>query len=197
MRTKVLLVPGWRDSGPDHWQTRWQKRFPAFRRLQLAAADWETPNREVWVEALTARIAELGAPVVLVAHSLGCIAVQHLAPLALAPVVGALFVAPADPETREPLASFAPVPMRRLPFVSKVIASADDPFCPADRSSAYAEAWGSRMTLLDNAGHINAESGHGDWPEGLKHLETLRREIDWKTQPREVVRAPRATRSTT
>lgn len=186
MRTKVLLVPGWRDSGPDHWQSRWQARFRAFRRLELAPADWAEPTREVWTAALAAKIAELGAPVVLVAHSLGCIAVQHLPPAALAPVVGALFVAPADPASREPLADFAPVPMQRLPFVSKLIASGDDPFCHADRAHAYADAWGSRLTLLDNAGHINAESGHGDWPEGLKHLETLRREIDWKTEPRNV-----------
>jgi len=186
MRAKILLVPGWRNSGPDHWQSRWQARFPTFHRLELDAADWEQPTRAVWTDALAAKIERLGAPVLVVAHSLGCIAFQHLSPSVMTSVVGALFVAPADPETRPPLADFAPVPLRRLPFVSKLIASADDPFCCADRASAYAEAWGSRMTLLDNAGHINAESGHGEWPEGLRQLDTLRREINWKTEPRDV-----------
>jgi predicted alpha/beta hydrolase family esterase len=31
----------------------------------------------------------------------------------------------------------------------------------------FAKAWGSDLSIIANAGHINTASGHGPWPEGL------------------------------
>ena len=44
---------------------------------------------------------------------------------------------------------------------------------PVRLAGAYARAWGSEFVRVPKAGHINVESGHGDWPLGLALLESL------------------------
>jgi len=112
-------------------------------------------------------------PVVVVAHSLGSIATTHLSSEVSERIQGALLVAPADPERRAPLVDFAPVPYHALPYRSVLVASSNDPFCPVRTAGAYARAWGSEFVRLQNAGHINIESGFGAWPLGLALLQSL------------------------
>lgn len=167
----VIIVPGWRDSGPGHWQSLWAEQLPRARRV--VQDNWISPTRQAWVTRLAETIASTPGPVVLAAHSLGCMAVVHLPPEATRCVQGALLVAPADPERRAVLADFAPVPWQPLPYPSIVVASDNDPYCPARRSSAYARAWESSFVRLRQAGHINVASGHGAWPLGLGLLQGL------------------------
>ena len=171
MTTPVIIVPGWRDSGPGHWQSLWAERMQSARRV--VQDDWVSPKREAWVGALERLILAQERPVVIAAHSLGCIATTHLGEAAASRVAGALLVAPADPERRAALNDFAPVPYARLPYRSIVVASSNDPFCPVRLAGAYARAWGSEFVRMQNAGHINVDSGHGDWPLGLALLESL------------------------
>jgi predicted alpha/beta hydrolase family esterase len=138
--------------------------------------DWVSPTRAAWVGALTRLVLDGDGPVVLAAHSLGCIAVAHLPPEAAARVQGALLVAPADPERRAVLHDFAPVPYAALPYRSIVVASSNDPFCPVRLAGAYARAWGSEFVRMQNAGHINIDSGHGPWPLGLALFQSLHSE---------------------
>jgi predicted alpha/beta hydrolase family esterase len=167
----LLIVPGWRDSGPGHWQSLWAERMQGAQRV--VQDDWITPNRAAWVAAVEQRVLACPGPVVIAAHSLGCIAVTHLGAVAAARIRGALLVAPADPERRAALSDFAPVPFAALPYRSILVASSNDPFCPVRRAGAYARAWGSEFVRMQNAGHINIESGHGDWPLGLALLHSL------------------------
>ena len=161
----LVIVPGWRNSGPGHWQTLWEQQIPgAVRVLQ---DDWITPTRNAWVASITRTILEQPGPVVIAAHSLGCIATAHLPDAVARRISSALLVAPADPERRGILADFAPVPHQPLPYNSLVVASNDDPFCPVRTAGAYARAWDSEFLRLQNAGHINVDSGHGHWPLGL------------------------------
>jgi len=170
-KATILIVPGWRDSGPGHWQSLWAERMQGA--LRVVQDDWITPSRAAWVAALEERVLESPGPVVIAAHSLGCIATTHLSPAAAARISGALLVAPADPERRAVLSDFAPVPFGPLPYRSIVVASSNDPFCPVRLAGAYARAWGSEFVRMQNAGHINIESGHGDWPLGLALLQSL------------------------
>lgn len=167
----IIIIPGWRDSGPGHWQSLWAEQLPGVVRVRQD--DWITPSRGAWVASITRTILEQPGPVVIAAHSLGCIATMHLPPEAVERIHGALLVAPADPERRAVLADFAPVPYQSLPYHSILVASSNDPYCPVRLSSAYARAWGSEFVRLQNVGHINTESGHGDWPLGKAILTTL------------------------
>ncbi|MEI8171782.1 MAG: alpha/beta hydrolase [Rhodoferax sp.] len=167
----IIIVPGWRDSGPGHWQSLWADALPGAVRVKQD--DWITPSRKAWVASIGQTILAQDGPVVIVAHSLGCIATTHLPPEAVEKIQGALLVAPADPERRSILADFAPVPYQPLPYRSIIVASSNDPYCPVRTAGAYARAWGSEFVRLQMAGHINIESGFGAWPLGLALLQSL------------------------
>ncbi|HZU32227.1 MAG TPA: prephenate dehydrogenase/arogenate dehydrogenase family protein [Candidatus Angelobacter sp.] len=174
----VLVLPGWQNSGPRHWQTLWEQQNPIFLRVQQR--DWEFPHREWWLERITAEVRQAPAPIVFAAHSLGCIALVHwckaAAPAELAKIKGALLVAPADVDSKDApkqLKDFSPVPHDLLPFPSILVTSSNDPHVTLSRARDFARSWGSRFVNIGAAGHINGESGLGDWPEGkrlLRHL---------------------------
>lgn len=171
----VLVLPGWQNSGPDHWQSRWEA-LHGFRRVDQH--DWMTPRRGDWIARLEDVILGGDGPVVLVAHSLGCILTAAWAEVSRSTgrVQGALLVAPGDPERdelRPLLPSWAPIVRQRLPFPSVLVGSRDDPYCDFAKAQGLAETWGSRFVDIGERGHINAESGLGDWPEGLELLGSL------------------------
>ena len=179
----LVIVPGWRNSGPGHWQSLWAERLSGAVRVEMAEDDWQRPKRHAWVQAIAHTIQAQSGPVVVAAHSLGCIATTHLPSEVARRIRGALLVAPADPERRGVLADFAPVPYQPLPYRSVVVASTHDPYCPIRTAGAYARSWGSEVVRLQNAGHINTESGHGEWPLGLALLQSLLAEHSWRAQP--------------
>ena len=174
MRTsdvEILIIPGWTNSGPDHWQSRWQRHFKTARRVEQA--DWERPEREAWVGRIVAAVAAAQRPAVLVAHSCGVLAVAHAAPLLdRARLAGAFLVAPPDLDAHAGLlpganGGFAPVPRERLPFPARLIASSTDPYCTVERAQEIGRVWGADTSVIAKAGHLNTESGHGPWPDGL------------------------------
>ena len=174
-QTPILILPGYGDSGPEHWQSHWERADPACRRV--VQDDWLAPRLDAWLTTLDRHIALCAAPPVLVAHSLACSLVAHWAARPGAAAKGALLVAPADVDSalRTPsvVRSFSPIPVARLRFPSIVVASTDDPFASLERAAAFATAWGSRLVTIERAGHINADAGYGPWPEGRRLLAEL------------------------
>ena len=135
----IFIVPGLSGGTDDHWYSRWAAKLPTARRVQQA--DWHNPNLEDWTERLVEMVREATRPVVLVAHSLGCIAIAHAAPEIAAKVAGAFLVAPPSREVMLSIAevdpAFADVPRGPLPFPAVLIASRDD---------SYADFVGERET---------------------------------------------------
>lgn len=172
MDCDVITVAGLWNSGPEHWQTLWEHKHHGWKRA--AHRDWNNPTCEEWVAELDAAIALSEGPPVLVAHSLGCVTVAKWAasgsPLKVA---GAFLVAPSDADAQSHPAEaigFGPMPMERLPFPSMVVASSNDQYVTLARARAIAAAWGSRFVEIGEAGHINGDSGYGQWPEGEQML---------------------------
>ena len=172
MRTSdvdILLVPDWAGSGPDHWQSRWGRSLSTAR--IIAQGDLGTPRKDDWVGRIVEAVRQARRPVVLVAHSGGVAAVAHAAPLLTGlDVAGAYLVAPADLEEADEGSAegaFTPMPLAPLPFPAVVVASSSDPHCSMERARTFAEAWGATLVPAGDAGHIDDESGHGPWPEGL------------------------------
>ena len=174
----ILIVPGWSSSGPDHWQSRWERTLKTARRVEQH--DWFAPDREAWVGRIIDATVASNRPVVLVAHSLGVAAVAHVAErIPKGFLSGAFLVAPADvdnanawPETEGlrldgSASGFAPLPQKAFPFPSVLIASSNDAYCSLDRANALATAWGSTLVEAGDVGHINSASGHGPWPDGV------------------------------
>ncbi len=178
----VLLIPGLEDSGPDHWQSLWERDDAHCHKVDLGL--WDRPHRNTWVNKLNLaiyRAAQNGQrPVVLVAHSLGCMVAAWWARLEQPtygdPVVGALLVAPPEVDffpRDERLSVFAPTPAEPLPFPSIMVASHDDPWIGFAGARSLARRWGSELIDAGRAGHLNAESDLGHWPEGRRLLARL------------------------
>jgi hypothetical protein len=173
MRTSdcdILIVPGYTNSGPDHWQTRWERQLSTARRVEQAS--WDEPDPDSWAARIVEEVERATRPVVLVAHSLGVVAVALAAPrLDGDRVRGAFLVGLPDLDDPEfPIAiekPFAPIPRDPLPFPSVLVASRNDPYCAYDKAEDVAYAWGSAIVDAGESGHINTASGHGPWPEGL------------------------------
>ena len=171
----VLMVPGFTGSGPDHWQSIWQRSDSGMRRV--SQRDWDHPHAAEWISTIESTIRHASRPLVLVGHSLGSIAIVHWSRLyGSALVRGALLVAPSDTESSaapEEIRRFGSVPNDKLPFLSIVVASENDEFLHWRRAREFATAWGSEIVSAGSAGHLNTASGHGPWPEGLELLRQL------------------------
>jgi len=184
MRLQPIIVPGWKDSGPGHWQSLWERLLP--HAVRVRQPDWSAPQPAVWNAAVAATVDAATCPALLIAHSLGCLAVANLPVPLRSKVAAALLVAPADierPGAPDCLAAFAPIARQPLPFQSVVVASDDDPYCRLERAQQFARDWGSRLIVVPAGGHLNADSDLGDWPEGLKILTALRRRAAWRVSP--------------
>lgn len=195
----VLVLPGWQNSGPAHWQSRWEAAH-GYTRVQQH--DWERPLRGDWLMQLEEAVLrsnggripiqdddtsgnsgartklDFDPHLILVAHSLGCIQVAAWAAHSknTQRVKAALLVAPGDVERealRALLPSWSPIVRQSLPFKSILVASRDDPHCSYEKAESLARDWGAELVDLGNAGHINADSGLGDWPQGQALLRRL------------------------
>lgn len=171
----VLLLPGWQDSGPGHWQTEWE-RLHGYRRVQQH--DWMRPLRGDWSTRLEEVVADASGPLLLAAHSLGCILTAWWAAHTrhAHKVRGALLVAPGDverPDLAAQIRGWMPIARQALPFPCVLVGSRNDPYCSLERARGLAADWGARFVDHGACGHINAESALGDWPEGHALLHSL------------------------
>jgi predicted alpha/beta hydrolase family esterase len=171
----IFILPGWQNSGPAHWQSRWEL-LRGYTRVQQH--NWMQPLRGDWMMQLEEAVLAATTPVVLVAHSLGCMLTAAWAQHSqnTVKVKAAFLVAPGDPEREElraVLKSWSPVVMDKLPFAAVLLGSHNDPYCSFARAQSFAAAWGADFVDYGNAGHINADTGLGDWADGQARLQAL------------------------
>ncbi|PQA82332.1 alpha/beta hydrolase [Limnohabitans sp. TS-CS-82] len=169
----VLIIPGLRDHVPTHWQTLLAQQLAKVCVVPpMGRADLDCNKRVCAIEA--AMIAIQG-PVVLVAHSGGCVMVAHWARTSQHAhrVLGALLATPPDFELPMPegypsltmlqSGGWLPVPRQVLPFRSLVATSTNDPLGQQDRVVKLAQDWGSEIIDLGGVGHLNPAFGFGEW----------------------------------
>jgi uncharacterized protein len=173
--TNYFIIPGLGNSGPEHWQTFFEKSSDNFQRINQQ--EWDAPACNDWVTTIDNAISGYDpATVILIGHSLGCTTIAHWAAQSNKIIKGALLVSPSDIETPVytfPATGFDPIPKTKINFPTIVVASTDDPWVSIERAKYFADQWGSKFVNIGNAGHINAESGHGPWHRGLEILQQL------------------------
>lgn len=178
----VLLVPGLRDHVEQHWQTLLWDQLPGCRSVApMGRDDLDCARR---IDAIEQAAQAIAGPLVLVAHSGGCIMLAHWARRTSRGVHGALLATPPDFESPMPpgyptlaqlqAGGWLPVPRQRLPFPSIVAASRNDPLGSFARVAALAADWGSDLADLGEVGHLNPASGFGPWPAAPGFIERLR-----------------------
>jgi len=165
----ILIVPGLGGSAEDHWQSRWERQLSSARRVPQT--DWDHPNLANWLRNLTQALSEATKPPVIIGHSLGALTIAHLPEDLAAKVKGAMLVTPPSLTSVLQIAeidpAFAELPGRPLPFPALLVASRDDPYSTYEESEKLAADLGAELVDAGPAGHINLDSGHGPWPEGL------------------------------
>lgn len=175
-----VIIPGIGGSDGTHWQTLWQQQWGADA-VRIDPGSWSQPDLDDWVAA-TDRVVRLLSPrvdgIALIGHSLGCWAVaEWLLHTPVGVPITAFLVAPPDPMgdvfPSEDASTFVALQARRLPVPSMVVASTDDPYCGPRVAEQLADAWGSDLVRVEQAGHINSASKLAGWPTGREALERL------------------------
>lgn len=174
----TLVIPGWHGSGPGHWQSWLEERSAELGRPTLRPdfADLEHPDLTQWLAALRDALAELPADDYdVVAHSLGAVLwLHHVADPGESPRAARVaLVSPPDPATGNPqLAGFFPPSLdvdtvRRGADGTVLVAGDDDPHLPHGIAAAYGLPLKMATTVIPGGGHLNSESGYGEWPAVL------------------------------
>lgn len=170
-----FIIPGLGNSGPEHWQTFFEKSEKNFHRI--VQRDWESPTCAEWIQTIDNVVSKYDlSEVILIGHSLGCATIAHWAVQFGKIIKGALLVAPSDleaPQYTFPATGFSPIPKQRINFRTIVVASSDDMWVSLERAKYFAECWGSEFVDIGKAGHINVGSGYGEWANGLEILKRL------------------------
>ena len=165
--TPVLVLPGFGNSGPQHWQTLWERQHSDWQRVNLG--EWEGPACDDWVRALDGAVQACPSPPVLVAHSLACLLVAHWVHRSSRVPKGAFLVAVPDPKSVSFPAEahgFVPVPMAPFVFQSLVVPA---PMTRSDRwpmpntvrwlGGARSLISARRSTSMPIAGMVNGMRG--------------------------------------
>jgi predicted alpha/beta hydrolase family esterase len=170
----LLIVPGYKGSGPDHWQTWLEQQVSNASRVE--GIDWDSPVLATWAGQVRDALARAPQPLRVVAHSFGCLAAVVAAADRPDQVAELILAAPADParfdftglkpdSARTSTWSLSNVlPLRELNVNGCIIASRNDPWLNYEQAGQLAESWGLALHDAGAAGHINPESGYGPWP---------------------------------
>lgn len=170
-----FIVPGLGGSGQNHWQSYFERELQNC--IRIVQDEWDSPNCEDWLVRIDEVLKSYDyGRVILIGHSLGCATICNWAAKTNSVIRGAFLVAPSDiddPIYDFPASGFSPMPKSKLNFPSIIVTSDDDKWVSIERAQEFSQNWSSQLLIIKNSGHINTDSGFGDWPEGLKLLERL------------------------
>ncbi|MCC5797287.1 MAG: alpha/beta hydrolase [Methylophaga sp.] len=173
MTTKVITIPGYHGSAPEHWQSWLEAEDPKVERI--TGINWEAPNIAEWSAVIGHRISTSNEQLVLVAHSFGCLATAKAIVEHPEHVAGVILVAPASPrrfclsgaiaDSATALHDISQLlPQSALPGFGLMIGSENDPWMDLATARYWARVWDLAFYNAGLAGHINVDSGHGAWP---------------------------------
>lgn len=175
----ILVLPGWQDSGPNHWQSIWLNKYP--NAVKVVQNDWLYPVKNEWVKTLNEYIDKYkDKDIILVGHSLACATFafwsNECSIKSHVKIKGTLLVSPSDMDLLnfpKEIQGFSPMPLEKLNFKSIVVVSDNDPWVSLDRANYFAECWGAELVNIGSHGHINSDAGFGEWLEGENLLKKL------------------------
>lgn len=166
---RYVIIPGINGSDENHWQTSWQAEWgPAATRI--SPSSWDEPDLDDWCQAIDRAIGPSPSDdVVLVAHSLGCLAASCWVTRHRRDIGGMFLVAPPDnagPNFPAEAATFTAVKAAPVHTPGLVISSDNDPYCSPDIALGLAADWEIDRVSAGSVGHINSASRLGSWNAG-------------------------------
>jgi len=165
---KLLILHGWGGSDSPHWQAELAaevaKHYGTVSFPLIQHPHFPSLNR--WRREVLQHLKAF-KPDTVVCHSLANTLWFHLAAEeTLKPVKRLFMVAPPSRTTViEGLDDFYPAPLPTSLYAQEthLIVSDNDPYISLDESKETAIHFDIPLTILENAGHINADSGYGKW----------------------------------
>jgi uncharacterized protein len=174
-KPSVLILYGWHGSDAPHWQA-WlanalteQGHDVSFPQL----SDNLKPQKSVWMREAVAAFESI-QPDIVVCHSMGNTLWFHLCNEGLIRNIEHLIMVapPRDLKEFEDVKSFFPVQYPENLFANNklMIASDNDPYMDMNESLELSKLLDCKLEVLNNAGHINSDSGYGAWPWILEYI---------------------------
>lgn len=176
MAKKVLLLAGWGGSDFPHWQS-WlageiAKDYGTVSFLKFS--DFEFPNFAIWKKELLTHLKDF-KPDIVICHSLANTLWFHLCNANSITKVEKLYLVAPPSQTCDiaEIESFFPLDMPKNAYADKtlLITSTNDPYMSMDEAKKLQDSLEVEMIVLKNAGHINAGSGYGEWPQILQMIQ--------------------------
>ena len=166
----VLIVPRLGGADEGDWPSRWAAKLSTAR--LVTPSDVRETRPEIWTGAIADAVRAARRPVLFVGHGFGAAAIASAAfGLGGADIRGAFLVSPTDrARLGRVTGGGSSRPGAPLPWPAVVVASRNDAEGAYDAVAALAAEWGADLIDAGHAGGLDAESGHGPWPEGLMRL---------------------------
>jgi len=168
MKQKVLLLHGWGGSDTPHWQSWLASEIAKdYGKVSfLKFSDFEFPDKERWKKELLIELADF-KPDVVVCHSLANTLWFHICNEEIMRDVEKLFLV-AVPSLKcdvDEIKSFFPVDAPKNLHAKEVllVGSSNDPYMIQSELKELQTSLDVKMEILVDAGHINSDSGYGEW----------------------------------
>jgi len=169
MRQRTLLLHGWGGSDDPHWQA-WlageiAKDYGTVSFPLLDNPHFPSKNR--WMKQVKTLLNKF-QPEVVICHSLANTLWFHLCHEGeIHSVKRLLLVAPPRLTCElETLKSFFPLEAPTFLYADEVmlVTSDNDPYMSHEEALELQKVLGVEMKVISNGGHLNADSGYGEWP---------------------------------
>ncbi len=177
MGKKVLLVHGWGGSDFPHWQS-WLaselvKEYGCVNFLHFS--NFDAPKLDVWKSELQEALEDF-KPDIVICHSLGNTLWFHLANTTTLRTLEKLYlIAPPSMECKvQEIQEFFPCQTPKTLFAKEVllVGSTNDPYMSLSELYELQKNLNIELKVLEKAGHINSESGFGEWPWILQEVKS-------------------------
>ena len=174
MSNKILILHGWGGSDFPHWQSELASEIAKnYGTVSFPLLDnCHFPSKNRWIKQVK-ELLETFKPDTIVCHSLANTLWFWLCQEENMLEVEKLFmVSPPSLKTSEAtIKTFFPCKLPKSIYAKEVhfIVSDDDPWVKLEEATNIASHYHAKLTVLKNAGHINADSGYGKW----KFIESL------------------------
>ncbi|SFV52694.1 hypothetical protein MNB_SV-10-1188 [hydrothermal vent metagenome] len=164
---KTLILHGWGGSDAPHWQAELAceiaKNYGTVSFPLLDNCHFPSKNR--WIRQVKTILEEF-RPDTVVCHSLANTLWFWLCGEEIGTVERLFMVSPPSLTTTEStIKTFFPCPMPDNLHAKKtqMIVSDNDPWITVEEAEKIAGHYSIPLTVIENAGHINADSGYGKW----------------------------------
>ncbi|MEA3419627.1 MAG: alpha/beta hydrolase [Campylobacterota bacterium] len=164
---KVLILHGWGGSDTPHWQAELACTLAKdYGTVSFPLLDnCHFPSKNRWVRQVK-EILEDFKPDTVVCHSLANTLWFWLCQQEMRTVEKLIMVSPPSLTTNvDTIKTFFPCPMPQILCAKEtiMIVSDNDPYITINEAQKLSKHYHAPLTIIENAGHINADSGYGKW----------------------------------